>query len=101
MSRQCRPRARKRNIQPPPQREGSVLDFLRSIKVVSDDEAEQADFVICCTNDSPRYFDDDIDTVCARCGVGIHHRPHAPKRPKKICLECAARNAEEEKNARS
>ena len=78
-----------------------MLDLLRSIKVVSDDEAEQADFVICCTNDSPRYFDDDIETACAQCDVGSHHRPNAPQRPKKICLECAARNATQEKNARS
>ena len=66
------------------------------INVVSDAEAEEADFVVCCTTDMTRYFDDDVETTCALCGTGIFHRPHAPKKPKKICLECAARLPKED-----
>ena len=75
----------------------SVIDLLKQIKVVSDEEAEQADMVVCCTNDSPSYFLDDVYTICADCGAGIHHRPHVPKRPKKVCIDCALKHAEREK----
>jgi hypothetical protein len=70
------------------------------IKVVSDEEAEQADYVVCCPIGSPRYFDDDVETICSECGVGIFHRPHVPKRPRKICLDCAVRLSEEENRSR-
>ncbi|MGH2585063.1 MAG: hypothetical protein ACRDJE_09120 [Dehalococcoidia bacterium] len=59
------------------------------IEVVSDQEAEEADYVICCTIGMPRYFSDDVETTCAICGAGIFHRPHAPKKPAKICERCA------------
>jgi hypothetical protein len=67
------------------------LPGLPPIKVVSQEEAEQSDMVICCPIGSPRYFDDDVETTCAECGTGIFHRPHVPKRPKKVCLDCAVK----------
>ena len=60
------------------------------IKIVSDEEAEEASFVICVLRDQhPKHFDDDIVTTCAECGVSIRHRPTSPKKPKKICVTCA------------
>jgi hypothetical protein len=71
---------------------------LPPIRVVSDpEEMEQAEAVICMPDGEGQYFDDDVRTVCARCGVRIHHRPYQPKRPPKICLECAASAAEQKR----
>ena len=62
-------------------------------KVVSDAEAETASMVICMrVADLPvGYFKDDVITDCALgCGFQIRHRPHMPKRPLKVCMQCAA-----------
>jgi hypothetical protein len=61
------------------------------VTVVSAELAENADRVACVTDETPSSFADDVHTMCAECGVPIHHRPHAPTRPKKVCLECASR----------
>lgn len=56
------------------------------IKVVSQKEAEKVCYVVCGFD---RHQDDDIETVCVLCCKAIVHRPYAPKKPKKICLDCA------------
>lgn len=62
-------------------------------KVMSEEEAEQADFVICqpIDLDTPLLFQDNIITRCGDCDRDIQHRPHAPRRPLKLCLICADR----------
>ncbi len=82
------------------EREAEVNAFLKKINVVSDEEAEQADMVICLPDDGPRYFTDDVTSVCAECGIVIRHRPHVPKRPKKVCIHCALRMLEQENASR-
>lgn len=62
---------------------------LPPFKVVGDDEAEQADFVICLRAGSRSPFKDNLTGVCAHCGAAIIFRPYMPKTPQKICLECA------------
>ena len=57
--------------------------------VVTDAEAEKADFVVCCRVGTPSVFDDDVAGTCADCGHAIFHRPHVPMTPPKICLDCA------------
>lgn len=59
------------------------------IEVASEDRAEQAKIVICALAIPPYFFHDDVFTVCADCEVAIRHRPHAPKKPPKVCMECA------------
>lgn len=67
------------------------------INVVSQEKAEQADLVVCVFADAePVFFDDDIFTVCADCGRAIRHRPHAPKKPPKVCINCALQRLEQE-----
>ena len=67
----------------------SLQEFLELIKVVDDDEAEQADFLVCVRSTiHPGYFDDDEFGHCCRCGHEVRFRPHAPKQPKRICMEC-------------
>lgn len=64
------------------------------VTVVSEEDAEAADFVVCCTADMPRRFHDDVETTCHDCRAGIFHRPSAPKKPHKICFHCALERAE-------
>jgi hypothetical protein len=66
---------------------GKVLDM--GINIVTVDEAENSDIVVCVRADSEKYFDDDVYTVCAQCSVAIRHRPYAPKTPPKVCFACA------------
>jgi len=66
------------------------------VEVVSKDEAERADYVVCArTEDLPPggYFPDDVHTVCVACNTAIQHRPYMPKAPRKICLQCALKVA--------
>lgn len=59
--------------------------------IVSDEEAEKAEFVVCILagQEEEIFKKDNISTKCADCGVDIVHRPSAPKTPPKICMECA------------
>lgn len=62
----------------------------RPIKIVSEEEANKADFVVCCRTGTPSHFTDNVVDVCAHCGHGIYFRPYIPKAPTKICINCAA-----------
>lgn len=66
-----------------------------NIKVVDDATAEAADYVLCMPDGQAEYFTDDVHAQCFFCLRPIHHRPHVPKRPKKICIDCAGRMPEE------
>ena len=55
--------------------------------------AETVDMVLCIADEGPTYFPDDVHTTCADCGTLIRHRPHVPRRPKKVCLDCGSRPA--------
>jgi len=58
------------------------------IEVVSDEEAEEADFIV-CGSPGPTPWLDNVETTCGDCGSAVIHRPHAPKRPRKVCVACA------------
>ncbi|MHB8576233.1 MAG: hypothetical protein ACYDCQ_12985 [Dehalococcoidia bacterium] len=66
----------------------SARGKLGAIKIVSDEEANEAEFVVCMLDGSGEYFNDDLRTSCFVCGRGIHHRPHVPKKPHKVCIAC-------------
>src|SRR6516225_2495922 len=66
------------------------------IPVVDDDEAESCDFVVCAPK-GPSPFKDNFTGNCCICGIEIMYRWHAPRRPKKICIECAAKQVGKEK----
>ena len=53
-------------------------------------EAECADSVVCRRLTSPLLLPDNVIGLCSKCGEAIQHRPHVPKKPPKICDECAA-----------
>jgi hypothetical protein len=63
------------------------------VTVVSEAEAETVDYVVCMP-DGPSKFDDNLTGFCAHCGTKIMFRWHVPRKPKKICLNCANKLAE-------
>lgn len=61
-----------------------------SVHVVTADEAETADAVVCLRKeDDPGVFDDNLTGLCNDCGSEVVYRPSAPKTPIRICLKCA------------
>ena len=57
------------------------------VKVVSEEEAEGCDYVVCMpAGRSP--FKDNQHGSCSKCGRAIMFRPHVPKKPPKICYAC-------------
>lgn len=62
--------------------------FGLKLNIASDEECEQADAVVCAPVTVPLYFRDNIVGPCADCGDMLQWRPHAPKKPPKICMRC-------------
>jgi hypothetical protein len=60
------------------------------VEIVSEEEAEDADYLVCMPN-APSPFDDNLIGVCCKCGITVMYRWHAPKKPPKICLDCAVK----------
>jgi hypothetical protein len=58
------------------------------ITVISDNESEKADYVVCMPV-GPSPFSDNLTAFCCECGIKLMHRWHVPRKPKKICIECA------------
>jgi hypothetical protein len=61
----------------------------RLVPIVSPDEAEEADAVVCASPDTPTPWRDNVHALCAWCQAPVIHRPHVPKKPPKICISCA------------
>ena len=62
------------------------------IEIVSEEEAEKADFVVCVRANQKTPFDDNETGVCSKCGEAVQFRPHAPKTPPRLCMECYFRS---------
>jgi hypothetical protein len=59
------------------------------IKFVSTEEGETADVMVCMPWTNPPILADNIRAKCGVCGHIVQHRPAAPKRPMKVCVDCA------------
>lgn len=61
------------------------------IDVVSEEEAELTDIVICCPLPDDSDFTDNLTGTCAYCQRGIYFRPppSTPAKPMKVCTRCA------------
>lgn len=58
--------------------------------IVSDEETETADAVVCLRKaDDPGVFRDNLTGLCNDCGAEVVFRPTAPKALIRICLRCA------------
>lgn len=67
----------------------------KPVTIVSAEEAEKADAVVCLRKaDDPGYFSDNLMAPCHDCGTPVVFRPTAPTAPIKICLQCARERAE-------
>lgn len=51
-------------------------------------DGENATYVVCVPASTPAHFDDDVIAECCECGQKVRHRPHVPKKPKRICTDC-------------
>ncbi len=69
-------------------------EFMEKVTMVSDAEAETADFLVCMPASCASQFGDDFYGHCVECGVKVRYRWHAPRKPKRICVECAVKAAE-------
>lgn len=65
------------------------------IEVVSDNDAEACEYVVCLRSHIKTKFIDNEFGVCTRCGAGVQFRPTAPKGPPRICMECVADEMDE------
>jgi hypothetical protein len=64
---------------------------LATVRMVSDEEAERAAYLVCCRKvDDPGAFDDDLTGHCVSCRSVVIFRPSSPKTPPRLCLQCAA-----------
>jgi hypothetical protein len=61
---------------------------LNPFEVVSIEDAEKADAVICAPADTPTPWPDNVRTTCHDCDTPIIHRPYIPAQPMKLCFAC-------------
>jgi hypothetical protein len=61
------------------------------VKIVSEKEAESCDIVVCVLSgeEQEEFRSTNVYTRCHDCQRAITHRPHVPKIPPKVCIECA------------
>ncbi len=65
------------------------------VTLVSNEEAEKAEFVVCArARDDQGTLTDNLLGTCHDCAEPVVFRPHAPKRPPRLCLACAVARTE-------
>lgn len=64
-----------------------------TVEIDEDGNGEHADAVVCMRLTTPLLMPDNQLDICSKCGEAIQHRPHVPKRPPKVCMECVAPDA--------
>ena len=55
---------------------------------IADDNMEEAEILACMRLTRPLLLPDNEIGLCEQCGEAIQFRPHVPKLPKKMCIEC-------------
>jgi hypothetical protein len=64
--------------------------------LTSDEEAENVEYLVCAVMTEEPMFEDNFVGNCCVCGTKVQYRWHAPRKPKKICMQCAVKQMEEE-----
>lgn len=64
-----------------------------SVEIDDDGNAEHADVMVCMRLTQPLLMPDNAIGICAACSEAIQFRPHGPKRPRKLCWQCAMPDA--------
>jgi hypothetical protein len=62
----------------------------KQFRLITPAEAEAHDVTVCMPWSDPLILPDNARGGCALCGIALQFRPDAPRRPMKLCLECAA-----------
>jgi hypothetical protein len=52
-------------------------------------DGRDADVLVCAHVTEPLYLPDNIVGQCNRCLRLVQYRPHAPKEPTRLCVDCA------------
>ncbi|NIJ07190.1 hypothetical protein FHS31_000786 [Sphingomonas vulcanisoli] len=60
------------------------------VAVVSQEECEAAEMVVCVRKGAFSPFADNVEAPCAWCGETVIFRPYAPIKPPKVCMQCVA-----------
>lgn len=61
----------------------------KGLRVLSKDEAEGSDMLICMAWSDPPILPDNAMGICHDCAARIQYRPDAPARPTKVCTLCS------------
>ena len=67
---------------------------MKQIDIVSAEEAEECLFLVCCRKGTPSPFTDNIEGTCCACAHPVFYRPSSPKKPPRICMQCALERME-------
>jgi hypothetical protein len=59
-----------------------------TVTVATDAECERSSAVVCMKLTVPLIIADNLTGPCADCGDTVQFRPHVPKQPPKVCLDC-------------
>jgi hypothetical protein len=70
------------------------------VEIVSDAGAEKSDYVVCMP-EGPSPFSDNLTGLCCKCGIKVMYRWHAPRKPPKICVDCAAKQVDSDDERKS
>ena len=58
-------------------------------------DGEEADVLVCRLISDPLLFPDNLVASCSACFRMVQFRPHAPRKPRRICDECVRPEIEE------
>lgn len=65
----------------------------------SGDGGEHADVLVCRLITVPLLMPDNVTGLCSKCFRMVQFRPHAPKKPRRVCDECVRPEIEERRKA--
>lgn len=78
-------------ISTPIQDDGGSIQRDVPVEVVSQEDSEKADAVVCILATMPSPYTDNLKGTCSLCGREVQFRPHAPKAPPRVCIECCVK----------
>lgn len=61
------------------------------VRTLTPAEAEGSDALVCVPWSNPPILADNARGLCEQCWITLQFRPDAPKRPMKLCCECAGK----------
>jgi len=65
------------------------------LEIAKPGDGEEFEFVICRLVTVPLLMPDNLVATCSKCFRLVQFRPHAPKKPRRMCDECARPEIEE------